>query len=151
QEVGHVQRLRPVLTASGERDWSHTSAEGGWTMSSGVNQARAEGEYFNHGIGRLGEQTVADWLGTNGYVIMYGPGRSTRPPRGSPYRVHQPTTKGLDIIAFRPSDGEILVLDNKAGIGGGSVTEVGAFSNSLRDKLSNRIDKILGARTGLPA
>jgi hypothetical protein len=117
-----------------------------------MNQGKiSPGEYALHAMGRTGEFHLAQWLGENGYVIMYGPSGSTRAPRGSPFRVHQPTTKGLDIIAFRPADGSILILDNKAGGDTGSIGEVGAFTNELRGKLQNRIKKIEGMRQGLPA
>jgi hypothetical protein len=118
-------------------------------MAPSKSQYRATGEIYEHGIGRLGEQTLADWLGSNGYVVMYGPSGSVRAPRGSPYRVHQPTTKGLDMIAFRPRDGNILILDNKAGEGG-MISDVGAFTTRVRAKLRNRIDKIKTASPGLP-
>jgi hypothetical protein len=117
----------------------------------GANTPSSQGEYYNHAVGRTGEFHLAQWLGENGYVIMYGPSGSTRAPRGSPFRVHQPATKGLDIIAFRPSDGSILILDNKAGGDTGSIGEVGAFTDNLRVKLRNRIEKIQQIRRGLPA
>ena len=110
----------------------------------------ATGEYLNHAIGRLGERDAAFFLGQNGWVVMYGPGGSTRFPRNSPLRVHQPTTKGLDMIAFNPHDGTVLILDNKAGGAAGVIDEVSAFEKDFAKKLKNRIGKLERAKAGLP-
>ena len=111
----------------------------------------ATGEYLNHAIGRFGERDAAFFLGQNGWLVMYGPGGSTRFPRSSPLKVHQPTTKGLDMIAFNPHDGTVLILDNKAGGAGGVIDEVSAFEQNLGKKLKNRIAKLERGRAGLPS
>lgn len=111
----------------------------------------ASGEYLQHAIGRLGERDAAFMLGRDGWIVLYGPGGSTRMPRGGTRRVHQPTTKGLDLIAFNPKDGSVLILDNKAGSSGGKVIDdVGAFTKDLRRKLLNRIAKLERGKAHLP-
>ena len=111
----------------------------------------AAGEPLSHAIGRLGEREAAFFLGKEGWIVMYGPGGSQRFPRGGTQRVHQPTTKGLDLIAFNPKDGSVLILDNKAGGGAHVVNDVSAFTKNLRKKLQNRIGKLERARAHLPA
>jgi len=110
----------------------------------------ATGEPLSHAIGRLGERDAAFFLGKEGWVVMYGPGGSQRFPRSGTLRVHQPTTKGLDLIAFNPKDGSILILDNKAGGGAHLVDDVSAFTSKLRQKLQNRIGKLERGRSHLP-
>ena len=115
------------------------------------------GEYFNHAIGRFGEQGLHDWAGREGFVVMYGASGSTRTPRGQPQlRVHQPTTRGIDTVLYRPADHQILVVDNKGdaaaptGISSAPVGEVSAFTDNLRQKVRNRITNMEAARAGLP-
>jgi len=110
----------------------------------------AEGEYLQHAVGRYGEQTLGFHLGQDGYIILYGPGGTTRFPRADTRKVHQPTTKGLDMIAYHPKTGEILILDNKAGAAGGAIDDVSAFTRDLRKKLLNRIAKLERGRAHLP-
>jgi hypothetical protein len=110
----------------------------------------ATGEPLSHAIGRLGEREAAFFLGQEGWVVLYGPGGSQRFPRSGTRRVHQPTTKGLDLIAFNPKDGSVLILDNKAGGGAHVVDDVSAFTSDLRKKLQNRIAKLERGRAHLP-
>src|SRR5688572_4502405 len=111
----------------------------------------ATGEPLAHAIGRLGEREAAFFLGKEGWVVLYGPGGSQRFPRGGTLKVHQPTTKGLDLIAFNPKDGSVLILDNKAGGAAPHlVDDVSAFTNDLRKKLQNRIAKLERGRAHLP-
>lgn len=110
----------------------------------------AAGEPLSHAIGRLGEREAAFFLGQEGWVVLYGPGGSQRFPRGGTQRVHQPTTKGLDLIAFNPKDGSVLILDNKAGGGAHAVNDVSAFTSDLGKKLKNRIAKLERGRAHLP-
>jgi len=115
------------------------------------------GEYFNHAIGRFGEQGLHDWAGREGFVVIYGASGSTRTPRDQPQRrVHQPTTRGIDTVLYRPADHQILVVDNKGdaaaptGISSAPVGEVSAFTDNLRQKVRNRITNMEAARAGLP-
>ncbi|TCI00774.1 hypothetical protein EJV46_00920 [Roseococcus sp. SYP-B2431] len=110
----------------------------------------ATGEPLSHAIGRLGEREAAFFLGQEGWVVLYGPGGSQRFPRSGTQRVHQPTTKGLDLIAFNPKDGSVLILDNKAGGGAHVVNDVSAFTSDLAKKLKNRITKLERGRAHLP-
>lgn len=110
----------------------------------------AAGEPLSHAIGRLGERDAAFFLGKEGWLVLYGPGGSERFPRRGTLRVHQPTTKGLDLIAFNPKDGSVLILDNKAGGGAHLVDDVSAFTIDLRKKLQNRIAKLERGRAHLP-
>jgi hypothetical protein len=110
----------------------------------------ASGEPLSHAIGRLGEREAAFFLGQEGWVVLYGPGGSQRFPRSGTRRVHQPTTKGLDLIAFNPKDGSVLILDNKAGRAAHAVDDVSAFTSRLRQKLQNRIGKLERGRAHLP-
>jgi hypothetical protein len=110
----------------------------------------ATGEPLSHAIGRLGEREAAFFLGQEGWVVLYGSGGSQRFPRSGTRRVHQPTTKGLDLIAFNPKDGSVLILDNKAGGGAHTVNDVSAFTSDLGKKLKNRIAKLERGRAHLP-
>lgn len=64
--------------------------------------------------------------------------------------MHQPTTKGLDLIAFNPKDGSVLILDNKAGGGAHVVNDVSAFTSDLAKMRRHRIAKLEGGRAHLP-
>ena len=110
----------------------------------------ATGEYLPHAIGRLGEREAAFFLGAEGWVVLYGPGGSQRFPSSDTRKVHQPSSKGLDLIAFNPKDGSVLILDNKGGGAAEEVKDVSAFTKNLRKKLQNRIAKLERGRAHLP-
>jgi hypothetical protein len=57
-------------------------------------------------VGTLGEQDMGFLLGKKGYIIIDGPSGGA-PGAGT-------TVRGIDAVAYNPTTGELLLLDNKA-------------------------------------
>jgi hypothetical protein len=86
-----------------------------------------------HAGGAMGELDAGFGLGKLGFDIVLGPAG----PGG-----HKLTANGLDIVAYNPKTGELLLVDNKASGGTKPVGDASAITRNLRESLNSAIAEV---------